>query len=180
MAENYRIGNEITNNEFLKNGRVFLHRILKWLLIVRTSEKQKPQKKIDAILFNGNFDEKIQIATSSEGEDWNTFFVRVLDILVSCDNGIISSYVAENRVTLFNKAGLLYHGPLLLVASIPVRVRAPAPVPIPVEVDASISVPVDDFIIQTLMALLFARCIKNIVLCDDIKGDDGKYSECKD
>ena len=38
-----------------------------------------------------------QIAVSSDGEDWNTFFTRVLDILSASQNDAVRTCVIENR-----------------------------------------------------------------------------------
>jgi|688.fasta_scaffold658949_1 hypothetical protein len=62
-----------------------------------------------AVVQLGSFTRSIQIATS-DGEDWCTFIIRVLDILAIYDNDIIRSYIAVNRATLLYEAGVTYDG----------------------------------------------------------------------
>jgi len=96
--------------------------------------------------------EEIQIAVSNDGEDWNTFFTRVLDILTIYENEAVCSYIVENRATFLYEAG--------------------------VSKDKSVS-KADDSLMENLVRLSRARSTGDSDscnrICDGFKGPDGEY-----
>jgi len=91
-------------------------------LSVRTRDIAKVRRYI-AVLKPKPLVGEIEIAVSFDGEDWNTFFTRVLDILTKHDNDILRSYVVENREKLLYEAGVSNDAPLVASVPAPTSVR---------------------------------------------------------
>jgi hypothetical protein len=113
---------------------------------------------------------EIQIAVSSDGEDWNTFFTRVLEILTTHDNYIVRSYVVENRTKLLYEAGVSDDAPLVASVPSPISVQEAVPAPIQARVDR---------LMDILAGLSAARVSGDVeahnAICDSLKGPDGRY-----